>query len=145
MQYIKLDEAAQDLKYAKVGDAGIDLAIIEFICLAPFGDIDNHHKKLMRTGIAVKIPEGYFGMIVPRSSMGKQGISLANTVGIIDAGYTGELLLYVQNNNSHFINLEPGTRIAQLILVPFLTAQLLLVDALPETERGSGGFGSSGK
>lgn len=145
MQYVKLDKRATDLGYAKLGDAGLDLSVLDFICLAPFGDPDNRYKKLLHTGISVKIPEGHFGLIVPRSSMGKQGISLANTCGIIDSGYTGEIMLFVQNNNPRPINIESNTRIAQLIIVPFLhLSSIVAVDKLPETERGQGGFGSSG-
>lgn len=145
MEYIKLDASTPDLKYAKIGDAGIDLSIRHFICFSVFGDPFGNYKKLIPTGVAVKIPEGYFGLIVPRSSMGKRGISLANTCGIIDSGYTGEIMLYVQNNNSVPTSIEAGERVAQLIIVPFLHSQLTLVDELPETPRGSGGFGSSGK
>lgn len=142
MQYVKLNEKAKDLGYAKPGDAGIDLSVIEFIALAPFGD--DKSKKLLKTGISVKIPEGHFGLIVPRSSMAKKGIMLANTCGIIDSGYTGELMLYVQNMTAKVNYIEEGDRVAQMIVVPFTSVILTSVDKLPETDRGTGGFGSTG-
>jgi dUTP pyrophosphatase len=142
MQYVKLDKKAKDLGYAKPGDAGIDLSVIEFIALAPFGD--DKSKKLLKTGISVKIPEGHFGLIVPRSSMAKKGIMLANTCGIIDSGYTGELMLYVQNMTAKVNYIEEGDRVAQMIVVPFTSVVLTSVDKLPETDRGTGGFGSTG-
>jgi dUTP pyrophosphatase len=142
MQYVKLNEKAKDLGYARPGDAGIDLSVIEFIALAPFGD--DKSKKLLKTGISVKIPEGHFGLIVPRSSMAKKGIMLANTCGIIDSGYTGELMLYVQNMTAKVNYIEEGDRVAQMIVVPFTSVILTSVDKLPETDRGTGGFGSTG-
>lgn len=142
MQYVKLNKDAKDLAYAKAGDAGIDLSVIEFVALAPFGE--QNYKKLLGTGISVKIPEGHFGLIVPRSSMSKKGIMLANTCGIIDSGYTGELMLYVQNMTKDVNYINPGDRIAQMIIVPFTSVVLHSVDKLPETDRGTGGFGSTG-
>ena len=142
MQYVKLNEKAKDLGYARPGDAGIDISVIEFIALAPFGE--DNSKKLLKTGISVKIPEGHFGLIVPRSSMAKKGIMLANTCGIIDSGYTGELMLYVQNMTAKVNYIEEGDRVAQMIVVPFTLVVLTNVDKLPETDRGTGGFGSTG-
>lgn len=142
MQYVKLNKDAKDLAYAKAGDAGIDLSVIEFVALAPFGE--QNYKKLLGTGISVKIPEGHFGLIVPRSSMSKKGIMLANTCGIIDSGYTGELMLFVQNMTKEVNYINPGDRIAQMIIVPFTSVVLNNVDKLPETDRGAGGFGSTG-
>jgi deoxyuridine 5'-triphosphate nucleotidohydrolase len=145
MQYIKFHEDVPDLGYAKLGDAGLDLTAQEFACLAPFGDKDGNYKKLISTGIAVKIPEGHFGMLVPRSSMGKRGIALANTVGIIDSGYTGEIKLFIQNMTPDAQFIEFNERIAQLIVVPYAHIALSLVQELPTTERGEDGFGSSGR
>jgi dUTP pyrophosphatase len=145
MQYVKLDKEAPDLAYAKIGDAGIDLTARHFISLAKFGDPEGHDKYLMPTGIAVKIPEGHFGLIVPRSSSAKLGIMLANTCGIIDSGYTGELLVFIRNMTGYPLPLERGSRIAQLIVLPYFSVpKFELVEKLPETDRGSGGFGSTG-
>lgn len=145
MQYVKLDNNVPDLCYAKRDDAGIDLTANNYVCLAAFNDEDEHDKYLMPTGIAVKIPEGYFGMIVPRSSSGKLGIMLANTCGIIDSGYTGQLLLFVRNMTNSPVHIDKGMRIAQLIIIPYFSVTPELVDKLPETDRGTGGFGSTGK
>lgn len=142
MQYVKLNKDATDLSYAKPGDAGLDLAVVEFVALSPFGE--QNSKKLLGTGISVKIPEGHFGLIVPRSSMSKKGIMLANTCGIIDSGYTGELMLYAQNMTKDTNYINPGDRIAQMIIVPFTSVVLTKVDKLPDTDRGTGGFGSTG-
>lgn len=143
MQYVKLNKDAPDLKYAKPGDAGIDLATAQFICLSSFGT--DHDKYLMPTGIAVKIPEGHFGLIVPRSSSAKLGIALANTCGIIDSGYTGELLLFIRNMTPEHIAIDAGTRVAQLIILPYFHVPYFeQVEELPKTERGTGAYGSTG-
>jgi dUTP pyrophosphatase len=144
MQYVTLRSGVPELAYARQGDAGLDLAVIEFTALAPFGDPEGHDQRLFPTGIAVKIPEGHFGMIVPRSSMGKRGLMLANTVGIIDSGYTGELMVLLRNMKPTVNVIEAGDRVAQLVIVPFTTVKLERVLVLPETERGAGGFGSTG-
>lgn len=126
------------LSYEHLGDAGMDLALREEHILPANGT------KKAGTGICVEIPKGCFGLIVPRSSMGQKGITLANTVGIIDHQYRGELLLLLKNNTKGAIVIGKGARVAQLIILPFLTVKPIKVGKLNETKRGSDGFGSTG-
>jgi dUTP pyrophosphatase len=121
------------------GDAGIDLAACERVELGP------GERALVPTGLAVAIPEGYAGYVQPRSGLAtKHGISIVNTPGLIDAGYRGELLVNLLNTDSRrpFV-VEPGMRIAQLVVLQVPQVSLVEVDELPESERGSRGFGSS--
>lgn len=138
LYYKKLEKDLPSLAFAKPGDAGLDLAVKHETFLMP------DEKRMIGTGIAVRIPDGHFGMIVPRSSCGKLGIMLANTVGIIDSQYTGELILYLRNISGMHIKLAPQQRIAQLIIVPYVHPAIIEVEELEETERGSGGFGHTG-
>lgn len=138
LYYKKVHPYADNLDYAKPGDAGLDLAIQSEVVLLP------EEKRMIGTGIAVRIPNNHFGMLVPRSSCGKLGIGLANTVGIIDSQYTGEIILYIKNLNSTALKLGPKQRIAQLIVVPFAQCHINMVDELEDTERGDGGFGHTG-
>jgi dUTP pyrophosphatase len=97
------------------------------------------------TGLAVAIPEGYAGFVQPRSGLAtKHGISIVNTPGLVDSGYRGELLVNLVNTDKHgaFV-VEPGMRIAQLVILPIPELELVEVDELPESERGVRGFGSS--
>lgn len=135
-----LDDRAQVPECAYEGDAGIDLRSIEHIVLKP------HERALVPTGLAVAIPEGYAGFVLPRSGSAiKQGLSLVNAPGLIDSGYRGELKCIAVNMDAHEdIVIEPGDRIAQLVVMKVETLALMQVDKLDETQRGTGGFGSSG-
>ena len=98
------------------------------------------------TGVKVQIPEGYFGAIYPRSSTGvKKKIMLANTVGIIDSDYRGEIMIYLYNYGEEEQTIENGDRIAQLVIQPYEQFEIEAVDSLDNTDRGEGGFGSTGK
>ena len=122
------------------GDAGLDLVACERHELGP------GERALVGTGIAVAIPEGHAGLVTPRSGLAvKHGITLVNTPGLVDAGYRGELLIILHNTDTQepFV-VEPGMRIAQLVLVAVPDAVLREVDELPPSERGESGFGSSG-
>jgi dUTP pyrophosphatase len=121
------------------GDAGLDLAACERVELAP-GD-----RALVPTGLAVAIPEGYAGFVQPRSGLAvKHGISIVNTPGLIDSGYRGELQVALLNTDaSQPFVVEPGMRIAQLVILPVPDVELVEVDELPSTERGVRGFGST--
>jgi dUTP pyrophosphatase len=122
------------------GDAGLDLAACERVELPP------GERALVPTGLAIAIPDGHAGFVQPRSGLAaKHGISIVNTPGLVDAGYRGELLVNLVNTDRHetFV-VEPGMRIAQLVVLPIPDIELVEVDELPESERGAGGFGSSG-
>jgi dUTP pyrophosphatase len=124
---------------AYAGDAGIDLAACERVELPPGG------RALVPTGLAVAIPHGYAGYVQPRSGLAaKHGISIVNTPGLVDSGYRGELLVNLLNTDERdaFV-VEPGMRIAQLVVLEIPDVELVEVDELPESERGVRGFGSS--
>lgn len=130
----------EDLSYGSDGAAGIDLFARSF----------NAEKFMYGTGTRVEIPDGHYGMVVPRSSIGsKQGFVLRNTVGIIDSDYRGEIFLAVDGGKLKCdANYLIGTRVAQLIIQPYTRVPLVRVhyhNALGDTSRGSGGFGSTGK
>jgi len=121
------------------GDAGLDLSSCERVELAP------GERALVPTGLAVAIPEGYAGFVQPRSGLAaKHGISIVNTPGLVDSGYRGELLVNLVNTDQRdaFV-VEPGMRIAQLVILPIPELELVEVEELPESERGVRGLGSS--
>jgi dUTP diphosphatase len=122
------------------GDAGLDLVACERVKLGP------GERALVPTGIAVAIPDGYAGLVVPRSGLAlRHGISLVNTPGIIDSGYRGELrVIAINTERSATFVVEAGMRIAQLVVVPIPTLSVVEDTELPETARGRAGFGSSG-
>ena len=121
------------------GDAGLDLSACERVVLAP------GERALVPTGLAVAIPEGYAGYVQPRSGLAsKHGISIVNTPGLVDSGYRGELLVNLLNTDPReTFTVEPGMRIAQLVVLEIPHVELVEVDELPESERGVRGFGSS--
>jgi dUTP pyrophosphatase len=121
------------------GDAGLDLAACERVELAP------GERAMVATGLAVAIPAGHAGFVQPRSGLAaKHGISIVNTPGLVDSGYRGELKVILLNTDPReaFV-VEPGMRIAQLVVMPVPGIELHEVDELPESERGVRGFGSS--
>ena len=124
---------------AYAGDAGLDLSACDRVELAPGA------RALVPTGLAVAIPDGYAGFVQPRSGLAaKHGISIVNTPGLVDSGYRGELQVALLNTDRHetFV-VEPGMRIAQLVVLPVPSIDLVEVDELPASERGDRGFGSS--
>ena len=101
--------------------------------------------KLIRTGLAVEIPEGYAGLIYARSGLAtKRGLAPANKVGVVDADYRGEVMVSLHNHSSVPQTIESGERIAQLVVTPFLKAEYVQAEELSDTARGAGGFGSTG-
>lgn len=127
---------------ATEGSAGADL----FACLEETIVLSAGERRLISTGIGVEISEGFGGFVFPRSSVaGKHGISLANCVGVIDSDYRGEILVPLINHGNADYEIKDGDRIAQLVILPVETAQYELSDSLSDTERGTGGFGSTGK
>jgi len=121
------------------GDAGLDLSACERVVLRP------GERALVPTGLAVAIPDGYAGYVQPRSGLAsKHGITIVNTPGLVDSGYRGELLINLLNTDSHEpFTVEPGMRIAQLVVLEIPQVELVEVEELPESERGVRGFGSS--
>lgn len=137
-----LDEMAYP-KYATPGSAGIDLkaaSIIRAIEIYP-GD-----QELIRTGIAIHIKDpGYAVMIIPRSGLGKRGVVLGNLVGLIDSDYQGEIKVLLWNRGNDIVQIDHMDRIAQLVIVPIVQAQFEIVQEFEQSQRGQGGFGSTGK
>lgn len=125
--------------YAHEGDAGADLRALEKSWLDPGEYV------LLRTGTQVAIPEGHFGLVAGRSGLGvKHGVSLVNGIGVIDSGYRGEIQVGLINHGRNPFKVDSGDRIAQLIIVPFVSAQFQTVNALGDTARSTAGFGSTG-
>ena len=145
---VKLMDGAPMPVHAKSGDAGLDLTSREDVMLLP------GETKIVGTGVAVEIPQGYFGLLAPRSGLAsKRGITFANTPGIIDSGYRGEIKVPLRNINPNkgwltkedIGRVERGERVCQLIIIPCETCECVIVDDLSESERGESGFGSSGR
>ena len=136
----RLDPTVELPGYASPGDAGLDLRANADVVIPPLG------RALIPTGLAIALPEGYAGFVQPRSGMAlKRGLSIANTPGLIDAHYRGELKIIAVNLDAEEpIAIARGERIAQLVIQAVPTVELVEVDELDETERGTGGFGSSG-
>ncbi len=128
--------------YATDGAAAVDLhACIDAPMTIPAGG-----QVVVPTGLAVAIPEGYVGIIAVRSSMGvRHGITLSNAIGVIDSDYRGPLGVGLRHTTAEDYVLQPCDRMAQLMVVPVLQPEIRLVEELPETERGAGGFGSTGR
>ena len=140
LQIHKLDPSAKVPTRAHEGDAGLDLYSVESARLGPGQRVS------VGTGLAVAIPDGMAGLILPRSGFAlKHGIALVNSPGLIDCGYRGEVRVLLLNTDRETdFAVEPGDRIAQLLLVPFVSTHVREVDELPDTSRGESGFGSSG-
>jgi dUTP pyrophosphatase len=140
LQVQRLDPRAMLPKRAHEGDAGLDLHALEPCSLGP------GERLLVRTGVAVQIPDGYAGLVMPRSGLAsRSGIALVNAPGLIDAGYRGELrVLLLNTDRTTRCELAAGDRIAQLVLTPVATPAVVEVAELSDSTRGSGGFGSTG-
>ena len=128
--------------YAKEGDAGAALIANENVVLPPAGG-----RALISTGIAIAIPEGYAGFVQPRSGLAaKHGVTCLNTPGLIDSGYRGELkVLLINTDPETSFEVVKGERIAQLVIQRVESAEFIEVEALSDSDRGSGGFGSTGR
>lgn len=138
----KLDERAVLPTYGSEYSAGADLYALadEEIVFQP------GETKLIHTGLAMEIPEGYAGLIYARSGLAsKRGLAPANKVGVVDADYRGEIMVALHNHSAAEQKISPAERIAQLVVTPFLKATFEESEALSDTVRGSGGFGSTGR
>ena len=136
---VRLREDAVVPSRAYDGDAGLGLVACERLELRP------GERATVATGVAVAIPDGYAGFVQPRSGLAaRHGISIVNTPGLVDSGYRGELRVLLLNTDAERpFTVEPGMRIAQLVVVPVARAEPVEVDVLPDSERGVRGFGSS--
>ena len=135
----RLDDGLPIPAHAHPGDGGVDLYAAAPTTLGP-GD-----RSIVPTGIAVAIPEGYAGLVTPRSGLAaRHGISVVNGPGLVDAGYRGEIKVVLVNLSKESFNVERGDRIAQLVVVPVAAQEFVVVEELPDSGRGSGGFGSTG-
>ena len=129
-------------KYAKAGDAGMDIHTIAR------GEADKYGNMVYKTGLAFEIPEGHVGLIYPRSSVSKTPHSLRNHVGVIDSGYRGEIIFkfgWVESSSFETEVYDKGDRIGQIMIMPYPKVEFVEADELSDTERGSGGFGSTGQ
>lgn len=137
---IRLDPDLPLPAYARPGDAGADLFAREAVTLAP------GERRLVPTGVALALPEGHVGLVHPRSGLAhRSGLSVVNAPGTIDAGYRGEIQVCLINlDPSTPIVLARGDRIAQLVIQRFESAEFVEVDVLPDSVRGTGGYGSTG-
>lgn len=127
-------------RYAYPADAGADLATVVAVQLAP------GQRASVPTGVSLALPTGYAGFVHPRSGLARRhGIGIVNAPGTVDAGYRGEILVQLINLGQEPVSLAPGDRIAQLIVAPVAMASFMPVEALPESERGPAGHGSSGR
>lgn len=142
VRFKKLNEKAIVPTYGSAFSAGADL----YACLEENLNIEAGETVLVKTGLAMEIPEGYAGLIYARSGLAtKKGLAPANKVGVIDSDYRGEIMVALHNHSKTSQQIEPQERIAQLVITPFLQADFEEVQTLEETERGTGGFGSTGR
>ena len=124
--------------YAKEGDAAMDLYAAELIK-------DKYGNYVYLTGVALEIPPGFVGLLFPRSSVSKTCLSLANSVGVVDSGYRGEIMLKYRHFNNLNSAYKIGDRVGQIMLLPYPKIELIESEELSSTDRGSGGFGSTGE
>jgi len=140
ISFLKLDSELPTPSHAHPGDGGVDLYARENVQLEPGS------WTMVPTGIAVAIPDGYAGMVVPRSGLAARlGVGVVNGPGMVDAGYRGEIKVILINHSFEPLELRRGERVAQLVVVPVVEQEFVEVDELPESARGKGGFGSTGR
>jgi dUTP pyrophosphatase len=142
----KLNEFAELPAYSKHGDAGMDLTCTEVY-------LDSSGCYVYKTGLAIEIPDGFFGLLVPRSSVAKKSLILTNHAGILDSGYRGEIMFKYKPNYQYFLQSDElkneqiylkGERVGQLIILPYPTIEWEVVDELSNSDRGEGSYGSTG-
>ena len=141
LQFTRLSDEAREPSRAHDGDAGFDLYAVEAATIGP------GKRASVGTGIALAIPDGWAGLVLPRSGLAaRHGITLPNAPGLVDSGYRGEVRVLLLNTDARErFEVAPGDRIAQLVLVRHESPELIEVESLEETVRGGGGFGSSGR
>lgn len=124
--------------YAHPGDAGIDLYAAQYAVVT-------RETVLIPTGVAVAVPDGYVGLVCPRSGLAAHGVTVANSPGVVDSGYRGEVMVRLTTTRDLVYPVHYGDRIAQLLIIPILRPKVTLVERLDNTERGTNGFGSTGR
>lgn len=135
-----LDRALSPPRHAHEGDGGVDLRARESVV------VDPGTRFAMPTGVAVAVPEGFAGLVTPRSGLAaRHGVTVLNAPGLVDAGYRGEIEVILANLGDEPYRVERGDRIAQLVVVPVAVQEYEIVDTLPDSDRGEGGFGSTGR
>ena len=138
----KLNDNAVIPTYGTEYAAGADL----YACMEEAVTLNPGETYFVKTGIAMEIPEGYAGLVYARSGLAcKKGLAPANKVGVIDSDYRGEIMVALHNHSNVPVSVESGERIAQLVITPYITAVFNQVEELEDTERGEGGFGSTGR
>ena len=138
IQIRRVDSDLPAPSYAHPGDAGLDL-------YAAQDAVVTRETVLIPTGVAVAVPDGYVGLVCPRSGLSRYGVTVANAPGVVDSGYRGELMVRLTNTSKAPYRVHFGDRIAQLLIVPIARPVVTLVEHLDNTERGTGGFGSTGR
>jgi len=139
IEVVRSDPAVALPAYARQGDAGLDLAAAATVTLEPGG------RELVPTGLRVAIPDGYAGLVLPRSGLAlRSGVTVLNAPGLIDSGYRGEIGVLLVNHGAEPVTIQRGERIAQLVIQPVARTELVEVRELPGSRRGEGGFGSTG-
>lgn len=141
LRFARVAEGARPPSRAHDGDAGYDLHAAEAATIPP------GERASVGTGVAIELPPGHAGLVVPRSGLAaRHGMSVVNAPGLIDSGYRGEVrVLLLNTDREQAFDVEPGDRIAQLVVVQVASPELVEADALDETARGAGGFGSTGR
>ena len=142
VRFIKLDDRAVVPTYGSASAAGADLYALagENIVIPP------HKTVMIHTGLAMELPEGYCGLIFARSGIAtKRGLAPANKVGVVDSDYRGEFMVALHNHSDESATIAGGERIAQLVITPYLRAEFTESYSLTDTDRGAGGFGSTGR
>lgn len=132
------EDAGYVPEYAHEGDAGLDLRAVESYDIGPGESV------MVRTGLRVEIPSGCVGLEFPRSGLGSKGITIRNAVGVIDSGYRGEVMCPLWNTTYRTFHVERGDRVCQIVVMPYCPCELVEVDELSETQRGTDGYGSTG-
>ena len=142
VKFIKLDPRATMPTYGSASAAGADLYALSGEDI----EIPPHKTVMIHTGLAMELPEGYCGLIFARSGIAsKRGLAPANKVGVVDSDYRGEFMVALHNHSDENASVAGGERIAQLVITPYLRAEFIESDALTDTDRGAGGFGSTGR
>ncbi|HSJ26765.1 MAG TPA: dUTP diphosphatase [Acidimicrobiia bacterium] len=140
VSFTRLDSELPGPSRAHPGDAGFDLVTREDVRLEP------GERAMAPTGVALAIPEGLAGLVLPRSGLAaRHGVGVVNSPGLIDSGYRGEVKVLLVNHGAERVEFARGERIAQLLITPVPVIEMIEVDELDDTVRGSGGFGSTGR